>query len=123
MRWPTSLIVGGIRRDRITGEILHAEALESILRTAGPADLTERVSGLSENRACELTNRWIDKLPLIVEDLNHERLRGTGIQHYVLTSNSFDNFLARFQQASPGLVIVRVQSDFAVDALLEPVWT
>ena len=45
--------------------------------------------------------RWVPALPDMVFAVNEERLQRTGIQHYVLSSNSFDNFLSQFQDANP----------------------
>ena len=45
--------------------------------------------------------RWVSALPDMVFAVNEERLQRTGIQHYVLSSNSFDNFLSQFQDANP----------------------
>ena len=45
--------------------------------------------------------RCVSALPEMVFAVNEERLQRTGIQHYVLSSNSFDNFLSQFQDANP----------------------
>ena len=107
MRWPTSLIVGGLQHGGEDGaQIKKAEALESVLRISGTKNLLAWNPSFTEKQACELQNRWIDKLPEAVFAINEERLGGTGIEHFVLSSNSFDNFLAKFQDANPALIII-----------------
>ncbi len=107
MRWPTSLIVGGLQYGGADGaQIEKAQALESVLRVSGTTNILTWNPSFTEKQACELQNRWIDKLPEFVFAINDERLGGTGIEHFVLSSNSFDNFLAQFQDANPALIVV-----------------
>lgn len=82
-----------------------AEALESVLRISGVENIKVWNRGFTDKQACELQNRWVDKLPEFVFAINEERLIGTGITHYALSSNSFDNFLEQFQDANPALIV------------------
>ena len=61
--------------------------------------------------------RWVSALPEMVFAVNEERLQRTGIQHYVLSSNSFDNFLSQFQDANP----VRAGGPAAAAAPFRPI--
>ena len=148
MRWPTSLIVGGLQHGGEDGaaRIEKAEALESVLRISGTKSLLAWNPSFTEKQACELQNRWIDKLPDAVFAVNDERLGGTGestalsplplispyksekslcgtgMEHFVLSSNSFDDFLAKFQDANPALIIVSylLMVGYAALSLLSP---
>lgn len=114
MQWPEDLIIGGVQRDR--GEIVRAEALQSVFMVASARDVFGRVrfsekrslnqSSWSLEAAENVLTAWQRNFTSYVYD-NINNTDDDGVrQLHPLAGTSVNDMMQEFSQFNPTVIIV-----------------